>query len=160
MDSDHVERILAQWEAQRPDLDCSAMAVIGRLNRSSRLIEKRLLPVFKQHGISAIEFDILATLRRSAAPVTPTDLYQALMLTSGTMSTRLEKLVQDGYIQRTHADKDRRRCHVSLTQVGMTLIDKALDAHVDNQQQILQPLNSDEQKQLAHLLQRWLLTNE
>ena len=61
MNSDHVERILAQWETQRPELDCSAMAVIGRLNRSSRLIEKRLLPVFKQHGISAIEFDILAT---------------------------------------------------------------------------------------------------
>lgn len=160
MNSDHVERILAQWETQRPELDCSAMAVIGRLNRSSRLIEKRLLPVFKQHGISAIEFDILATLRRSAAPVTPTDLYQALMLTSGTVSTRIEKLVQDGYIQRTHADRDRRRCHVSLTERGMSLIDEALDAHVANQQQLLQPLTHDEQDQLAHLLQRWLISNE
>ena len=71
---DHVDKIIAQWEVARPDIDYSSMGVVGRLNKVSTIWMKQLGEVFKQHQISAVEFDILATLRRNQIPLTPTEL--------------------------------------------------------------------------------------
>ncbi|MGF1703647.1 MarR family transcriptional regulator [Photobacterium makurazakiensis] len=160
MKYDHVDKLLAQWKECRPDLDCSPMGVVGRLSRSSRIIDKRLLKAFKKHDLSAIEFDILATLRRCQEALTPTELYQTLMLSSGAMSTRLDALVKRGLIARIASEQDRRSCSVALTDVGIELIDRALEAHVENERNILEPLTEDEQVYLAALLRKWLLYNE
>lgn len=71
---------------------------------------------FQEHGLSSIEFDILATMRRSDTVVTPTELYQTLMLSSGAVSTRIEQLVKRGFVQRIASEEDRRSCKVTLTQ--------------------------------------------
>ncbi|MDO6583195.1 MarR family transcriptional regulator [Photobacterium sp. 2_MG-2023] len=160
MHHDHVDRLLTQWQQQRPDLDCSPMAVIGRISRMSRLIDKKINKTFKNYDLSAIEFDILATLRRCNTPLTPTELYQTLMLSSGAMSTRIEQLAKRGLIERIASPEDRRSCSVALTEKGRVLIDQAVEAHVVNEKAILDPLTQEQRQQLAALLRAWLLSNE
>lgn len=160
MHYDHVDKVLVQWLQQRPDLDCSPMAVLGRLSRMSRMVDKKLDTAFKAHGLSAIEFDILAALRRYNTLTTPTELYQTLMLSSGAMSTRVEQLVQRGFIERVYSEEDRRSCQLRLTRDGQRMIDQALSAHVANEHEILAPFNEEQREQLASLLRIWLLANQ
>ncbi|WP_281543615.1 MarR family transcriptional regulator [Grimontia sp. SpTr1] len=160
MKADHVDTIIAQWATQRPDLDCSPMGVIGRLGRAKQIITPKLEDVFKQNDLSNIEFDILASLRRAGEPVTPTDLYQTLMLSSGAMSTRVDGLVKRGLVIRQASETDRRSCLVTLTEEGQALIDKVVEQHIENERHILEALTADEQKQLAGLLRKWLAANE
>jgi len=161
MSSDNLDKILTQWAAVRPDLDCSAMGIVGRLRRTSGSWKKKLDPVFKEHGLSSIEFDILATMRRSGtAAVTPTELYHTLMLSSGAVSTRIEHLVKSGFVQRIASEQDRRSCKVTLTKQGIELVDTALNAHVANMDNILSVLNRQEQQQLANLLRKILLADQ
>lgn len=151
---DPVDIILQQWLQVRPNLDCSSMGVVGRVRRTSEQWKKQMEKVFKQHQLNSIEFDILATLRRSQAPLTPTELYQTLMLSSGVMSTRIESLVQRGLLQRLASEEDRRSCRVELTEQGMTLIDPVVNEHVQNMEKMLSPLNKKEREQLAELLKK------
>lgn len=160
MSSDTVDKILAQWLAVRPDLDCSAMGVVGRLRRTSAVWKKKLDSVFQEYGLSSIEFDILATMRRSNAAVTPTELYQTLMLSSGAVSTRIEHLVKSDFVQRIASEEDRRSCKVILTQKGIELVDTTLNAHVANMDNMLSVLSSQEQEQLANLLRKILLAEQ
>jgi DNA-binding MarR family transcriptional regulator len=160
MKKDKVDSILEQWEEARPDLDCSAMGVVGRLKKVHHLWGKKLNERFKTHGMSAVEFDIMATLRRSQEPVTPTALYQTLMLSSGAMSTRLESLVEREMIFRLASPHDRRSCKVALTEKGQAAIDTALEGHVSNLDDMLHGLNKKEQTQLAELLKKVLLQTE
>lgn len=158
MSADKVDTILAQWQKVRPDLDCSAMGVVGRLRRTSNAWKAKMDLVFKLHGLSSIEFDILATMRRSdSSGSTPTELYKTLMLSSGAVSTRLEKLVKEGLVERISSEQDRRSCKVKLTEKGITMIDSALNDHVGNMDNMLSVLTSDEQVQLAGLLRKVLI---
>ncbi|QUJ67715.1 MarR family transcriptional regulator [Photobacterium sp. GJ3] len=160
MKNDHVDRVLLQWQDQRPDLDCSPMGVIGRLSRMSRIVDKEMNRVFQNNGLSSVEFDILATLRRFNEPMTPTELYQTLMLSSGAMSTRIEQLVKRELIERIASPEDRRSCRVVLTREGRALIDQALEAHVINEKAILDPLTDEQREHFASLLRVWLMANE
>ncbi|EPF2929287.1 MarR family transcriptional regulator [Vibrio cidicii] len=157
MANDQVDTILSQWREVKPDMDCSSMGVVGRLRRTSELWKKQLEAVFQAHELSSIEFDMLATMRRSNRDITPTELYQTLMLSSGAVSTRIEHLVQRGLVQRIASEHDRRSCSVSLTEQGVDVIDKALQAHVVNMDQMLSVLDKQEQAQLAELLKKILL---
>lgn len=157
---DHVSRVLEQWQQQRPDLDCSPMGVVGRLARMTRLLSDGIDECFKSFDLTSTEFDILATLKRSGRPLTPTELYQTLMLSSGAMSTRLEALVKRGWVERLPSPDDRRSNRVCLTESGERLIDEAVTAHVANESALLAPLDEAERDQLAWLLQKWLLGNE
>ncbi|MGO2507475.1 MAG: MarR family winged helix-turn-helix transcriptional regulator [Vibrio hibernica] len=154
MMKDSVDTILLQWLQARPDLDCSSMGVVGRVRRTSEQWKKNMERVFKLHQLSSIEFDILATLRRSQTPLTPTELYQTLMLSSGVMSTRIESLVQRGLLQRLASEEDRRSCRVELTEEGMALIDLVVVEHIQNMESMLSPLNNQERDQLAGLLKK------
>ncbi|NAX20635.1 MarR family winged helix-turn-helix transcriptional regulator [Vibrio sp. V39_P1S14PM300] len=156
---DPVDGILRQWSEARPDLDCSAMGVVGRLRRVNQSWQKQLETVFEAHQLSCIEFDILATLRRSQMPLTPTELYQTLMLSSGAMSTRIEKLVQRGLIERIASENDRRSCKVRLSEEGQCALDAALESHVENMNTMLDMLEEDEKTQLAMLLKKVLVAN-
>ncbi|CAH0530816.1 hypothetical protein CTH30272_03161 [Allocatenococcus thiocycli] len=161
MSLDSVDSILAQWKSVRPDLDCSSMGVIGRLRRTSNAWKSKMDKVFKEHGLSSIEFDILATMRRSdPSGITPTELYKTLMLSSGAVSTRLEQLVKEGLVERISSEQDRRSCKVTLTSKGVELIDTALAAHVENMDNMLNALTKKEQDQLAGLLRKVLICEE
>ena len=152
---DRATRAIEQWQRERPDLDVSPMGVIGRLNEASSLIARdRLAPVFARFGLQSGEFDVLATLRRSGAPyaLTPTELYEATMVTSGAMTARLDRLEKAGLIQRAPHPSDRRGVVVRLTTNGRQLTDEALTAHVANEHEILAGLTGEEREKLAKLL--------
>ncbi|EIY4764593.1 MarR family transcriptional regulator [Vibrio cholerae] len=155
--NDKVDAILAQWRSVRPDLDCSSMGVVGRLRQTNGIWKTKLDQVFDGFGLSCIEFDILATIRRNDREITPTELYQTLMLSSGAISTRIEQLVQRGLVQRVASEQDRRSCKVTLTEQGIELVDQALNAHVANVDGMLDVLTEQERKQLGQLLKKILL---
>ena len=160
MENDHVADILDQWLEQRPDLDCPPVAVVGRISRIEKLMKPQIQEAMTPFGLTAIEFDILATLRRNNTALTPTQLYQLAMLSSGAMTSNLDKLEKRGLVKRQHSEEDRRSCTVVLTKRGRTLIDNAYTAHIANEDSILSPLSANERKQLASLLQRWLVASE
>src|SRR5687767_8062557 len=108
--ADHVDHVLEQWGLQRPDLDVSPMAVIGRLTRLSQLLGAELRRTFGAHGLDAASFDVLATLRRSEPPhrLTPAELMRASMVTSGAVTQRLDRLETRGLVTRAPSASDGR----------------------------------------------------
>ncbi|MHA7275286.1 MarR family winged helix-turn-helix transcriptional regulator [Arthrobacter sp. Hz1] len=151
---DHVDRILRQWNAERPDLDASPMGVIGRLSRLSRQIDRELGQTFLNHGMDAASFDVLATLRRSGQPyaLTPRELTASSMVTSSAIAQRLNRLEERRLITRAKDPGDGRGKQVALTPDGLKLIDAALPEHLATEQRILSALSSDERDALAVLL--------
>jgi DNA-binding MarR family transcriptional regulator len=148
-----------QWGKEMPQLDTKPMVMLGRLAEASLVISRdRLTPVFANFGLQPGEFDVLATLRRSGAPfaLTPTDLYEAAMISSGSMTNRLDRLEKAGLIERQPNPEDKRGTIVVLTQEGRSIIDKAVVAHVDNQHAIVEGLNEEEQATLSALLEKLL----
>jgi DNA-binding MarR family transcriptional regulator len=162
MEQDHVDSIIAQWRRERPDLDPSPMGVIGRISRAERTLGRSLEAVFTQFGLNRGEFDVLATLRRSGPPfrLTPTGLFTDLMLSSGAMTNRLDRLEQAGLIVRTPDPADRRGILVGLTDHGRALVDAAVAAHLENEHRLLAALTLAEREQLAHLLRKLLQSQE
>ncbi|WP_192251295.1 MarR family winged helix-turn-helix transcriptional regulator [Mesorhizobium silamurunense] len=152
---DRAAKAIEQWKRERPDLDVSPMAVIGRLSEAASLISReRLAPLFARFALQQGEFDVLATLRRSGAPysLTPTELYEATMVTSGAMTARLDRLQKACLIRRGPHPSDRRGVVVQLTERGLALVDEALTAHVANEHTILAGLTSEDREVLAKLL--------
>jgi DNA-binding MarR family transcriptional regulator len=154
---DRAGKAIAQWRKERPDLDVSPMAVLGRLSEAATLVARdRLAPLFARYGLQHGEFDVLATLRRSGAPfsLTPTALYETTMVTSGAMTNRLDRLEKAGLIRRVPHPSDRRGLMVQLTEEGRELIDRAVEAHVENEHRILSSLDTEERERLAALLEK------
>ncbi|NOW48906.1 DNA-binding MarR family transcriptional regulator [Novosphingobium sp. SG751A] len=159
MKMDRAQQAADQWAGERPDLDTGAMALLGRLGEAALIITRdRLNPVFAQFGLQPGEFDVLATLRRSGVPhaLTPTNLYEAAMISSGSMTNRIDRLEKAGLVTRQPNLADKRGTLVALTQEELTLIDRAVAAHVDNQQAIVAHLAKDEREQLSCLLKKLL----
>ena len=159
---DHVSRILTQWAAERRDLDASPMGIVGRISRLSLVVEKELEHVFVQFGLNHWSFDMLATLRRAGPPyrLSPSELFRSMMVTSGTMTNRIDRLTEKGFLRRVPDPRDRRGILVELTDQGRELIDAALISHVANEARLLQPLSREEQSTLAALLSKWLSSLE
>ena len=159
-DTDGVDAILQQWRRERPDLDTSPIAVIGRISRLSREIERRLEPVYTASGLEPGWYDVLATLRRAGPPyrLRPTDFAASLMLTSSGTTKRLDRLEAAGHITREPDPSDRRGVLIALTPKGRRLIDRASVKHMANEKRILSGLTTAEQRQLADLLRKLRLT--
>lgn len=160
---DAVDRILAQWAQARPDLDVSAMGVLGRLTRLTRTLERRLQAVFSRHGLLPGEFDILATLRRADPDrrgMTAGTLASATMVTSGAITNRIDRLIAKDLVTREVDPTNRRTVLVTLTTHGTTLLDQALVDHVSNEEALLEPLSVDEREQLAQLLRTLLIAHQ
>jgi len=155
---DHVDTVLAQWQRERPDLDSTPVAVIGRISRLSRALEDRLDPVYEQHGLDGGLFDLLATLRRQGAPyqLSPRELADAAMLTSSGTTKRLDRLESAGLIARKPDPADRRGVVIELTPAGRKVIEAAYPQHMANEDRLLAPLTKSERKQLAALLKKLL----
>lgn len=151
---DHVGTVLEQWKRERPDIDVTPMAVIGRLSRVARRVDDKLARHFALHGIDAATFDVLATLRRSGDPysLSPKDLRESSMVTSSAIAQRLNKLEADGLIERTANHSDGRGKQVHLTDKGRQVIDDLLPGHVAAEREFLETLTSNQQGILAALL--------
>ena len=154
---DHVARIMAQWAAERPDLDTSPQGVFGRLSRLTARLTDELAVVYGEFGLGRGEFDILATLRRSGEPfeLTPGELAETTMVTSGAITKQVDRCVQRGLVARRVSDDDARGRVVSLTPAGLDLIDRAFTAHIANEHGLLEPLDTAERQSLARLLEKW-----
>jgi DNA-binding MarR family transcriptional regulator len=155
---DAVDAIIDQWAAERPDLDTRAMEVFGRIHRLSRAMSDRVEKVYAPYGISRGEFDVLATLRRAGEPYTlsPRRLSSTLMLTTGGMTGRLDRLERSGLLRRSPDPHDRRALQVTLTEKGLTVIDEAVGAGLAAQTEALSALDEEKADQLASLLRELL----
>jgi len=159
---DAIDTILEQWRRERPELDASPMAVIGRINRLDALLSQSTNAVLGRQGLTGAEFDVLASLRRAGEPfrLTPTELGRSLMVDSGTLTHRLDRLEKRGLIRRRRVRGDRRSVEVALTARGRKLVDVAVEEHVDNERRNLEGLSARHREQLVRLLRKFLLTVE
>jgi DNA-binding MarR family transcriptional regulator len=162
MNADPVDEILAQWQRERPDLDVSPMGIIGRMGRLRKHFERGLQETFSDFDLNVGEFDVLATLRRSGQPyqLTPTELFNTLMVTSGTMTHRIDRLELADLVKRIPDPSDRRGTLIQLTNKGFNVIEKAVEAHVANEHRLLSVLEEAERKVLAELLRKLLISFE
>ncbi|HET7518828.1 MAG TPA: MarR family transcriptional regulator, partial [Actinomycetes bacterium] len=121
---DHVDHILEQWAQQRPDLDVSPMGIIGRMSRLSRFLERSIATVLGKYGLNEPQFAVLAALRRAGPPhcLSPTDLYNGLLVSSGAMTNRLDRLAAAGLVERVPDPGDGRSLLVALTGKGQQVI--------------------------------------
>lgn len=159
---DRVDRILAQWHRERPDLDVSAMGLLGRLGRLSTHIGREIEKTFAERGLSSSSFDVLATLRRSGPPfrLSPGDLLATTMVSSGTMTNRIDQLEKAGLVERLDNPDDRRGVIIALTEEGLKRVDEAATAHVSNQQRVVAELSPEERANLDALLRKYLAAFE
>jgi DNA-binding MarR family transcriptional regulator len=156
---DAVDLILAQWERERPDLDCSPMGIVGRITQLQREVYLAQRATFARHGLDAPSFDVLAALRRAGEPyqLTPTALMRTALVTSGAITQRLDRLEERGLITRERSDADGRAVVVTLTDAGRAALDQALPDHLETERGLLGGLSLADQEQLAALLRRLLV---
>lgn len=153
---DHVDEVVEQWARERPGVDVSGMAIIGRITRLDKLIRPQLDAVFAQHDLESWEFDVLATLLRNGDPhqLTPGQLLESMMITSGAMTNRIDRLERRGFVKRAKSPTDGRQVLVKLTKKGLKKVDSALIDHAANERAIVDALTPDQRDQLVDLLRR------
>ncbi len=156
---DPVDDILAQWNRERPDLDVGPMGLIGRLRRISHHLTREMEKTFAQHGLNDATFDVLATLRRSGPPysLSPGDLLATMMITSGTMTNRVDQLEKVGLVERAQNPEDGRGVIISLTDKGFAVIDAAVTDHVATQLRLTSMLSPKDTAALNRLLSKYLV---
>ncbi|WP_296615858.1 MarR family transcriptional regulator [Sphingomonas sp.] len=161
-DEDIVDQLLRDWAHERPDLDVSAMAVVGRLLHLGGLLQAQAGERLRAFGIGYTELDVLATLRRSGAPyrLSPTALRKSVLLTSGAMTACLNRLEQRGLISRVSDEADRRSLVAMLTDQGVRLIDEAIASHFGGAERTVGGLDRTERAELARLLRKLRLQLE
>lgn len=159
---DAVDQILTQWSRERPDLDVAPMGLIGRLGRLRAHISRAHEAVFQRHGLNSASFDLLATIRRSGPPfrLSPSDLLETMMITSGTMTNRIDQLEKQGLVERMPHPEDRRALLVALTEKGRAVIDAAVTDHVANQHRLIETLTAEDRTALDGLLRQFLTAFE
>jgi DNA-binding MarR family transcriptional regulator len=157
---DEIDRIVDQWNRERPDLDVSPTHTLQRITRLSLLQAASFARVFAPYGVSFGEYLVLAALRRAGPPyrMNPTQLFNAVILSSGAMTNRLDRLEGMGLVERQPDPTDRRGRLVALTDRGRGLVDAAVVDHLENEQRLLAALDPGEREQLAKLLRKLLLS--
>lgn len=160
--TDAVDAILEQWRRERPDLELLPMAIFGRLARLFAVGARAVSATLAEHDLNIGEFDVLAALRRAGAPhcLTPGELARVLMLSSGAITNRIDRLEQAGLVERRDDPADRRGVLVALTPAGRERVDVAVTAHVANEGRLLSSLNAREQAELDALLRKLLAALE
>ncbi len=155
---DDIDRIKAQWARQRPDLDTGPMALIGRLGRVARHMMQEMEKTFARFGLTAPGFDVLATLLRSGPPhaLSPNQLLETMMITSGTMTNRIDQLEKAGLVERIANKGDKRSVLIRLTATGQATIDAAVTAHVQTQSRLVDVLSPQERETLDAVLRKYL----
>lgn len=160
MEQDEVDRIVASWRRERPDLDVAPLEVLSRVSRLARHLDRRRREAFAQTGLEPWEFDVLAALRRAGEPyeLSPSQLMAQTLVTSGTMTTRVEKLAARGLVKRARRESgDRRGVRVLLTTSGRAAVDAAFARLLDHERMLLAALSDRERTELATLLRTLVL---
>jgi DNA-binding MarR family transcriptional regulator len=157
---DEIDRIVGEWNRERPDLDVSPTHTLQRITRLGLLQAASFARVFAPYGVSFGEYLVLAALRRAGPPyrMSPTALFNAVILSSGAMTNRLDRLEEMGFVERVPDPTDRRGRLVALTERGRELVDAAAVDHLENEQRLLASLDAGEREQLAGLLRKLLLS--
>jgi DNA-binding MarR family transcriptional regulator len=160
--ADHVDRVLEQWRDARPDLDMTPVGVVARLGRVVEYLDESRNALLARHGLNRALWDVLASLRREGPPyrLSPTELYRALMRTSGAMTNRLATLERAGLVHRVPDPADGRSLLVALTPRGRELVDELTPAYLDNERRLLAALRPEDQAALAATLRTLLLRLE
>lgn len=151
---DEVDRVVAAWRRERPDLDVSPLEVLSRVSRLARHLDRARSAAFAAHGLENWEFDVLAALRRSGPPyeLSPGHLVADTLVTSGTMTNRIDRLATRDLVRRRPDPEDGRGVLVHLTEAGRILVDTALADLLDRERSLLAVLAADDGLQLAALL--------
>lgn len=160
--NDIIETLIKDWKKERPDLDASAMAIVGRILKLGKTLEKRASKAIQENGIHYTDLDVLATLRRSGKPfmLTPKELMQSVIITSGAMTALLDRLTKLDLIYRSPDEKDGRIKRASLTPKGIKVIDKAIEVRFAEASDSINYLNRSEKETLAVLLKKMILKTE
>jgi DNA-binding MarR family transcriptional regulator len=156
---DEVDRLVAAWRQERPDLDVTPLEVLSRVSRLSRHLERARRAAFAEHSVESWEFDVLTALRRAGPPyeLSPGALLRATLVTSGTMTNRIDRLVSTGLVTRHPDPEDRRGVLVRLTAAGRDRVDAAFADLLRREQELLAGLVDYEQHTLAGLLRTLLV---
>lgn len=156
---DEVDRIVAAWGRERPDLDFAPLDVLSRVDRLARHLDRARRQAFDAAGMEPWEFDVLSALRRAGGPyeLSPKALLQQTLVTSGTMTNRVDRLAARGLVARRTDPRDGRGILVSLTAAGRTAVDAAIADLLRAERSILSGVTANEQSQLAGLLRRLIL---
>ncbi len=138
------------------------MGIIARMSRLSRFLERSIESVLSNHGINESQFAVLVARRRAGSPycLSPTELYNSLLISSGAMTNRLDRLTRAGLIRRIPDFDDGRSSLVQLTAKGQKIIDEAAAAHYENEHSLLASLSPSENSMLAELLRKLLVQFE
>ena len=155
---DDVDQIVAAWRRERPDLDVSPLHVLSRISRLARRLDLDRVQAFARHQLEGWEFDVLSALRRAGAPyqLSPGQLVRQTLVTSGTMTNRVDRLAQRGLVERSPDPSDRRGVIVRLTPEGQRTVDAAMADLLDRERHLLAELPAAERDDLAGLLRRLL----
>lgn len=153
---DDVDRLVEAWAAARPDLDLAPMQVLSRVTRLCRQLDSARRSAFTQHGVEPWEFEVLAALRRAGPPyqLSPGRLLRETLVTSGTMTNRIDRLEQRGLVTRLPDPHDRRGVLVRLTERGRGTVDGALASLLEHERSLLAALDEGDQRTLSTLLRR------
>lgn len=156
---DEVDLVVEAWARERPDLDVNPMRVLSRVTRLARHLDRQRAAAFSAHDLETWEFDVLAALRRAGSPnqLSPGQLLRETMVTSGTMTNRVDRLAARGLVKRELHPGDKRGVLVRLTAAGQTAVDAALADLLAAEQRLLAGLAGDDQQLLADSLRRLLL---
>ncbi|MFS0895669.1 MarR family winged helix-turn-helix transcriptional regulator [Microbacterium sp. 179-I 3D3 NHS] len=159
-EADEVDRIVGAWNTQRPDLDFSPLEVLSRMDRLSRHLDRARRDVFRRSDLEAWEWDVLSALRRAGAPfqLSPKQLLQQTLVSSGTMTNRIDRLVARRLVRREADPGDGRSVLVTLTDTGRTRVDAAITRLVDVEADLLSALSRSDRDRLAGLLRKLSLS--
>ena len=151
---DEVDRLVEAWQRERSDLDLRPMEVLSRVSRLSHHLDRARRQAFAEHGLESWEFDVLAALRRAGSPyeLSPGRLLRETLVTSGTMTNRVDRLAIRGLVERLPDPSDRRGVLVRLTATGRKTVDGALDGLLKRERELLAGLKASDHKLLAGLL--------
>lgn len=153
---DEVDRLVAAWRRERPDLDVEPLEVLSRVSRLARHLDRARRLAFAEHGLEGWEFDVLTALRRAGDPyqLSPGQLLTQTLVTSGTMTNRIDRLAKKDLVERLPDPSDRRGVLVRLTAEGRERADAALAALLAQERAILAELPADRRRELAGLLRQ------
>lgn len=157
--TDAVDQAIEAWRRERPDVDVSPFAVVGRVSRLARLWDNEIQKFFAQHDLDPGEADVLTTLRRAGTPyeLTAGALVRASMVTSGAITKRIDRMAARDLVVRVAAEADRRTVRIRLTPHGKKLIDEVFAAHIANEARLLASLDRAQVEQLTDGLRTLLL---
>lgn len=159
---DHIDQIYEAWSREMPEVSARGAQILARARRITMYVRPEIEGMFKTFDLDSGEFDVLATLRRAGAPYSlrPTELYKSLMISSGGLTDRLDRLEERGFIRRRPSAEDARSLLVELTALGRKRIEAAFAADMALEDRLVEGLTREEHGQLVQLLRKVMLLLE